>query len=138
VSPSIGSTPDAAELTAAAGSVVTKLEAAGLKVEAAKADELQTALKNSQSACEDSENIAGRANELAEELQADGHLEVADDMQKLADAIARSAADRCNAGDAGGLALGVIAGITAGGFVCLCVAGGATHAKAVDPVFCVI
>ena len=97
--------------------MVAKLEVAGLKVEAAKADELQTALKDSQSTCdccEDLENIAGSANELAEKLQADGHFEVADNMQKLADAIARSAADRCNAGDAGGLALGVIAGITAG------------------------
>ena len=102
--------------------MVAKLEGAGLKVEAAKAHQLQTALQNSQSAsCDDLENTAGSANELAEKLQADGHLEVADDVQKLADAIARSEADGCSTGE---LALGMIIGVTAGAFVCLCLVVG--------------
>ena len=75
---------EAAALAAAAGALADKLEAAGLTEEAAKLHEFQAVLESSESTGKDLQDAAHGAHELAEKLRADGHLELADEMEKLA------------------------------------------------------
>merc|ERR1711865_501820 len=75
---------EAAALADAAGALADKLEAAGLKEEAVKLHEFQAVLEKSESTGKDLQDAAHGAHELAEKLRADGHLVLADEMEKLA------------------------------------------------------
>merc|ERR1711865_985779 len=75
---------EAAALADAAGALADKLEAAGLREEAVKLHEFQAVLEKSESTGKDLQDAAHGAHELAEKLRADGHVELADEMEKLA------------------------------------------------------
>ena len=83
---------EAAALADAAGALADKLEAAGLTEEAAKLHEFQAVLENSESTGKDLQDAAHGAHELAEKLRADGHLELADEMDTAVSGVLDSIA----------------------------------------------